>query len=186
MSVTVKDENLGHSLVYQGDVPLSWYVPDQPLDTARTLQLQNQNEEVLHTFLELGDIHTEVSEEQRENYPDLVRLESKVDLALKLLSQIYARDVNLPDLCSLTLGVDCAQWTDIQAPLVNQAIHLEIFLDTKYPRPLVFPALVQSVIKQKDDFNIVAMLEFPGEPVHFSLEKFIFRYHRRCIALSRR
>lgn len=186
MSISVKDDSLGRNLAYQGDLPLSWSVPEKPLDVARTLQLQNKNEEILHTFLELGGIHADVNEEPRENDSDLVRLESKIDLALKLLGQIYARGVDLPDLCSLTLGIDYAQWTDKQAPLVNQHIHLEIFLDSQYPRPLVFPALVQSVIKQKNDFNITVALEFPGEPVYFSLEKFIFRHHRRCIALLRK
>ncbi len=186
MSALTRDEQLGQGLAYQGDVPLRWYVPERRLDDARTLQLQNQNEEVLRTFLELGDAHTEVNEEQRDNYPDLVRLESKIDLVLKLLSQVYARDIHLPDVCSLTLGSAYAEWTDARAPSVNQHIHLEIFLDTNYPRPLLFPASVRKVTKQKDRFKVMAELEFPGELVHFSLEKFIFRHHRRSVALSRR
>ncbi len=180
------ENQLGHSLAYQDDVPLRWYLPEKALNDDQTLQLQNQNESVLCKLLELGDIHVDVSEESCENHTDLARLEFKVDLALELLNQIYIREINLPDLCSLTLNTACAEWVDAKPPAVNKRIHLEVFLDTKYPRPLVFPAIVQKVTEQNDHFKVTAELEFPGELVSDNIEKLIFRHHRRSIALSRR
>ncbi len=185
MNELAKDKQLGNNLTYQAEVPLRWHVPEQPLDASRTLQLQNQNEGALNTILELGNIHSEVNEEQRESFPDLARLEFKVDLALELLHQIYAREISLPDVCSLTLSTTYAEWVERQPPEEHQHIHLEIFLDPKYPRPLIFPALVQKVCAQNGCFKITVALEFPGEPVSESLEKLIFRHHRRSIALSR-
>ncbi|MCF6235238.1 MAG: PilZ domain-containing protein [Gammaproteobacteria bacterium] len=184
MNALIRGDQLGHSLTYQGDVPLRWYLPEKPLDAAQALQLQNKNESVLCKLLELDDIHVDVNDESRENHADLARLEFKVDLALELLNQLYMREINLPDVCPLTLNTAYAEWMDARSPSVNKYIHLEVFLDTKYPHSLVFPATVQSVIEKSGRFKVTAKLDFSGELVNESLEKLIFRHHRRSIAVS--
>ncbi len=182
----IVNNRFGHGLVYQGDIPLRWYLPEAPLDDAAVLQLQGRNEDVLHTLLEFSDINSESREEKHEYHPDLARIEAKVDLLLKLLNQVYMRGIILPDKSPLTLGSDYAKWFDVRAPAVGENIILECFLDFDYPRPLTFSVLVKEVTECDGRFKIEVSIDRPGEIVKQSLEKFIFRYHRRSIAaLSR-
>ena len=172
-------DSFGTGLVLEDRLPLRWRVAEAP-SVAPPLQLSN--EETLRVILSLDEHHVEASDENPEFAHEVQRLETKINLILELVSQVLARQLQLPESLPVRLSAQEIEWETATAPAVGSAVLIEAYVCPRYPRPLFLPATV----KDSSSGRVRAVFDELGAPVQDLLEKLIFRHHRRLIAAARR
>jgi hypothetical protein len=173
-------------LVYQGDIALRWRPPGAAPDTQEDARLAESNEHTLRVLLALDDHGPEAGDEGGELSQNFARLEFKLNLALDMVGELLAHYHDTPAPVSVRLGALGLSWKAQQALQPQQQGWVEIYLNARYPRPVVFAARVQEVKKLPDGFEITALFGNIGAAVRELLQKIIFRHHRRSIAVARR
>lgn len=176
---------LHRGLVYEGHLPLSWKaVPTLPGDNEMT-SLEYTNSEVLRTLFALESHPSDLGEDNEGKSQDLVRLDFKVNLLLDLVGQLLTQQLVIPEARELTLMANGILWQDTDPPPVASVLRIELYLNMRYPRPLVLHGRVQDIRQLPQ--NWTAEMEFyeQGESVREGLERFIFVQHRRTIAQNR-
>lgn len=172
-------DSFGAGLVLEDRLPLHWRVAEAP-DALSPLQLSN--EETLRVILSLDEHHVEASDENPEFAHEVQRLETKINLILELVSQVLARQLQLPEALPVRLSAHEIEWEAAVAPAAGSSVLLEIYACPRYPRPLFLPATV----KDSSGGRVRAVFDDLGAPVQDLIEKLIFRHHRRQIAATRR
>lgn len=172
-------ESFGTVLVLEESLPLRWRVSETP---AAAPHLLLSNEETLRVILSLDEHHVEASDENPEFAQEVQRLESKINLILELVSQVLARQLQLPEALPVRLSAHDIEWETAAAPAAGTPLLLEIYVCVRYPRPLYLPATVQTASAGR----VRAVFNDLGESVQELLERLIFRHHRRQIAATRR
>jgi hypothetical protein len=172
-------ESLGSGLVLEDRLPLRWHAFVSPVTSPHQ---HLSNEETLRVILSLDDHHVEASDENPEFAHEVQRLESKINLILELVSQVLARQLQLPEALPVRLSAHEIEWQTASALASGSPVLLEIYVSPRYPRPLFLPATV----KDSSGGRVRAVFDGLGEPVQDLLEKLIFRHHRRQIAATRR
>lgn len=178
-------DTLGSGLVLEEYLPLSCVVQNTPLDPQRIISLQNANERVLNTVIAVEDSRADVAEEHAGMANELQRMEFKLNLVLDLVSQVLLHSLPLPPRTAVRLGADRIEWGTKTAPTVGQAVIVELYLNTRFPRPVALPARVTGVDPRPQGAWVVAHFEQLGDVVTDIVEKLIFRSHRRRIASTK-
>jgi Atypical PilZ domain, cyclic di-GMP receptor len=178
-------DSLGSGLVLEEYLPVACVVQNSPLDPQRIVSLQNANERVLNTVIAVEDSHADVSEEYAGMANELQRMEFKINLVLDLVSQVLTHHLPLPPRAAVRLGADRIEWGTKTALSVGQALIIEVYLNSRFPRPVMLPARVESVEARPQGAWVVARFEQLGDTVTDVLEKMIFRSHRRRVASRR-
>lgn len=171
--------SLGRGLVLEERLPLRWRAAGPAGMTA--VHLQHDNEATLRALLSLDQHHIEVGEEGTEVAHELERLESKLNLVLDLLGQVLAHQLDIPPAVPVWLAAHQVEWQG-EPPAAPGGGVLELYLSTRYPRPLYLPATLHAA----GGGRVRATFGELGEPVQDLLEQLIFRHHRRQIAATRR
>jgi hypothetical protein len=178
-------DSLGSGLVLEEYLPLACVVQNAPLDPQRVVSLQNANERVLNTVTAIEESRAEVSDEYVGMANELQRIEFKLNLVLDLVSQVLLHNLPLPPRTAVRLGADRIEWGSRTAPAAGQSVIVELYLNTRFPRPVMLPAKVANVDERPQGAWVVARLEPLGDTVTDMLEKLIFRSHRRRVASDR-
>ncbi|HWR88595.1 MAG TPA: PilZ domain-containing protein [Acidiferrobacterales bacterium] len=172
-------DSIGTGLVLEDRLPLHWRVSETP---GAASHLQLSNEETLRVILSLDEHHVEASDENPEFAHEVQRLETKINLILELVSQVLARQLQLPEALPVRLSAHEIEWETAGALPTGSSVLLEIYVCTRYPRPLFLPATVQGFTGGRAR----AVFGDLGDVVQDLIEKLIFRHHRRQIAATRR
>ncbi|MEZ5499550.1 MAG: PilZ domain-containing protein [Steroidobacteraceae bacterium] len=125
----------------------------------------------------------EKSEETSKVAGDLLRIETKLNLALDLLGQLLAAYAPRPAAVPVRFNTVAACWSqpDLQTR-VGDVAQLDIFLRECLIQPLSLVGTVDSV----DSSGEISMqLQGNPEAVNDLIEKIVFRNHRRLVAGSR-
>lgn len=179
-------ENPGMELYYEDRLPLRCTVLDGAPDGARLARLQEESEEVLRVLSALDEHYPELTDEHPLVAHELQRFDFKLNLLLDLVSQVLTRHHPLPQPVPVKLGAQGLEWTAASPPPAAAWVELEIYLNPKYPSPLMLPAQVQDVRPAPGGALVTATFGALAESVQDWLGKTIFRHHRRQIALTRR
>ncbi len=175
----------GKALVYEDQVPLRWSPVEAPLPAAQLASLDQRNEEMLAFIAALEEYKGDGADDEHEPHrQELLRVEHKINLLLEMVGQLLARHADLPGAVPVRLSPGAIEWRSENAPAVGERLLLEIFINKKYPSPLVFPGRVRQVDAQDQGgaARIVVEFEQGSDAVTHALEKMIFRHHRRRIA----
>jgi len=172
-------DSFGTALVLEDRLPLHWRLPEM---SGATSYQQLSNEETLRVILSLDDYHVDVSDENPEFAHEVQRLETKINLILELVSQVLARQLQLPEALPVRLSAHEIEWETVTTPAIGSTVLIEAYVCPRYPRPLFLPATVKDSVGGR----VRAVFEDLGEPVQELIEKLIFRHHRRQIAATRR
>lgn len=177
---------LGGGLVFEELLPLTWIPGPLPqgLEAAR---LNADNYQLLGAESSLDEVR--VSEALKEESPallhELQRLEFKLNILLRLTAELASRSSPLPPAHPARLGAHGMEWSGAAAPPAGDSGLLQIFINPALPQPLKIPCIV--VGERTHNSERVAQLQFRelSEAVVESLQKLIFRHHRRLVKGAR-
>lgn len=174
-------DSVDDSLVFVGQVPTSIKpVPDIP--GASTLVVINErNEHTLRSSLIPNEpVEVDDSDEITQH---LKRQETKLDLLLDLVTELMARQNQIPQDIEIRLTARGIDWQGGDGEFSQgDCVEVKVYITPSVPRPLTFYGRVVSD-SQQDRHSV----EFSGvsRPVTDLLEKILFRHHRRAVAQSR-
>ena len=177
-------ENQG--LIYEGLLPFRWLPIDgntSPLDLAK---FDANNDEVLRFIDVLDELPNESSVEHSNINQELAKIEVKFDLLLNLVTQLLSVYFPLPSPVHVKLTPSGLQWISTEAINPGEYGQIEIYMSSRCPRALVFPARIELNEKDGAEYRISAQFSEMSGSIRERLERLIFRHHRRGVALARR
>jgi Atypical PilZ domain, cyclic di-GMP receptor len=174
-------------LLLEDLLPVHWRGSDSEISHLDVAKFDGKNEEVLRFIEVLEEFPNEFGGEHSPLNQELLRVEIKFDLLLSLVSQLLGVYFPLPAPVRVRLTPIGIQWTSNEAVGLGSLGFVEIYLSTRCPRPLTFPARVENIEKdEQQGYRVSALFKELSGPVRERLEKMIFRHHRRGVALARR
>jgi atypical PilZ domain-containing cyclic di-GMP receptor len=173
-------------LAFEDRLPLTWQILKSPPEAMDLANLQIANQEILCVVLSLEEHPSDSADDYAAGAEDLARIDFKLNLLLDLVGQLIVRQIALPASVPVKLTPTEIRWESAEALEVGSTVRIEVYLTHQYPRPLVLVGRVSGVQRVPDGFDIAVGLEGLSEAVQQSIEKLIFRHHRRLIAHSRR
>lgn len=171
-------------LAYAGELRLEWRpLPNLPA-AEESMRLRDANLTVLSLVAAVEEHRTESSEEESALGVDLLRLDAKLNLLLELMQRMAARDRELPARRALRLNAHgIALPADAAAPTPDSMVVVCIHLEACRAMPL---ELVARVMALPDPGWILLAFVEQGAAMEEALDRLVFRYHRRQVAIERR
>jgi len=168
-------------LAYEGELRIEWR-PLAALPAGEALmRLRDANLTVLNLVSAVEEHRADGADD--DGAGELVRLDAKVNLLLELVQRLVARDQLPPAGMRVRFnahGVSIAQSERLVGePLVNVYIHL----DACRAMPLELPA---QVVPLPNTTQVLLAFHDIGPAIEEALDRLVFRYHRRQIAIDRR
>jgi len=175
------------NITFDDCLPVNWERLEKLPSEGEQHRHTRANEELLQSLL-LRDDAPQDSEEVDliSGHEHFKRLETRLDLLLSLVTEMMTADGKLPPAQAVTLGAGglCVHIPEgVSDNLQKDALlKIQLYLDPTFPRPLTM--CVQIVDIQAQSFTVsFSLLE---ERLQDLLDKYVFRQHRRAIALARR
>ncbi len=145
------------------------------------------NADVIRNCAGFDDARTEARDDAAPApSPELARMELKLNALFDMVGLLLAQSVELPDAVDCVIQRDGLQWRcahDI--PRIGDLVHLSLYLNRRYLRPLEIGARVERV-SDEQPARVSARFFDLDDSVGDGLVKIIFREHRRGVAQSRR
>jgi len=177
---------LGQGLVYEDMLPLRWRMLDSRHTTLELGRLQDNNDDVLRIIGVLDERLSESGEEHAPLSQEMVRVETKLNLLLALLGQLFTLHYPQPPIKPVKLSAGNVEWVAEEGARIGDYGVVELYLSPRCPRPLIFPGSVVKAEPVAQGYSIGVDFGDLSDVVRERLEKIIFRHHRRGIALARR
>ena len=178
----------GDCLVFEGAFALRWKeLPDLP----QQIQFARQNaanETILRSVSAMEEYRSSVvQDDQLGVEADIARLDNKLNVLLSMVSELIKKEHDIPEAVPVLLSVQAIEWWSEKEPMLGENIQLELYINNSYPTPLLLSGKVEMVENLEEGiFHVVVNFMGMNEAVTDQFEKFIFRHHRRGVALSRR
>jgi hypothetical protein len=181
-------ETVLDNISFADQLPIEWVrVPELP-SAGEMQRVYCANEEILQNLLLRDDavsLDTDEGEEESA-HEHFKRLETRLDLLLSLMTEMMSRNGSLPPQRTVTISGRglCVHFQDDVSVDVSKGalLKIDLYLDPQFPRPVTLYAQVVDV--QARAFT-VGYCPFEAR-MQDLLDKYVFRQHRRAIALARR
>lgn len=171
-------------VVVEEKFPLQWMHFQEEPRTMEHLRRITANEEALRAISLMEELRLDLKEEH-ERSSDIQRIESKVNIVLDLVALLARQSGQLPPIYPTRLAAAFIEWQSSAAPQDGQSVIVQVYLSAKYPRPVQLVGIAETA-SADSIFNCRVNLTSAGEVQQDLLEKYIFRQHRRQVALERR
>jgi hypothetical protein len=182
-------EALSNGLIIEDKYPLTWRRLDEAPTSSELTRLFSHNCQILNVLLSLDEKDHAFEAEQDALTREIKLLDDKLNLVLNMLGQLLARESNLPTALPVCLGPKGLQYllpAERTAPPESGHLYqLDVFLDSRFPQPVSLVCKMSLEGNSEAGNLLLAIFQDVGLGVEELLEKFIFRHHRRTIALSR-
>lgn len=113
---------------------------------------------------------------------EVERLETKLNLLIQLVNQLLEASKPLPEKQKLVLSNHSLCWDQDKSLAVDMLVQLTIYIEPSFPQPI---KLYARVTENKGDKVKVVFVNL-DEQEEEMLSKWVFRLHRRTIAMSKR
>lgn len=171
-------------LAYAGELRLEWRVLQTAPSNEELVRLRDANLTVLNLVAAVEEHRTDAGDEEAASGLDLLRLDAKLNLLLELMQRMAARDREPPARRPLRFNAHgVALPADAAAPALESLVAVCIHLDACRAMPLELPARV--IALPDPGWRLLAFIE-PGPAMEEALDRLVFRYHRRQVAIERR
>jgi hypothetical protein len=182
----VPESFLGDGLIFEESLPVAW--TPGPLAEGLTLaRLNADNHQLLGAESSLDEVrvHEALKDESPALIHELQRLEYKVNILLRLASELALRNSGLPAAQRVRLTSRALEWFGDTTPAVGSTGLLAIYVNAALPQPVKIPCVVAGERVQGDSRAV--QMRFTGltDAVVEQLDKLIFRHHRRLVAGAR-
>lgn len=187
MSVGKEQDPLSAGLVMEAVMPLAWQsetgVRNEKWGLTPNSGFSEKNERLLRVAL-LSDEHQPERVDEEAGHPgELLRIESKLDLVLELLSELLATSGAALHTRSVHLTARGLEWVEPgPVPAADSMVIVSLLPDPGLPRPLSFSARVLQVSPEAQGSRVRVQFEVAGDAATELLERLIFRHHRRQVA----
>jgi len=178
-------DSLTSGLVYEDIIALRWSVNKSVPSPVELAHMRESNEQILRIIYFLDEYYVEGAEEHSISQ-ELARMDFKLNLLLDLVGEVLAYYHDIPKRLPTRLSTQTIEWETNQPPPLNSQVTLELYLNPKYPHPLLLPGQVRIINPAGSSFWVTVALDTLDEITQEWLEKIIFRHHRRQVALIRR
>lgn len=178
------------NIAFNDNLPVSWEpLPALPTEGEQH-RFQRENEELLQNFLLRDEAPSQGDDdlESISGHEHFQRLETRLDLLLSLVTEMMTADGKLPPAKSVMIGAHGLRVHASEAEIADTDLEkavllkIQLYLDPQFPRPLTLCAKLVDL--QPQSFTVsFSPLE---ERLQDLLDKYVFRQHRRAIALARR
>lgn len=181
------NDNIGQrfaqQLAFEGELHVEWR-PLSALPTGEALmRLRDANLTVLNLVSAVEEHRADGSDDDTGGAGELVRLDAKVNLLLELVQRLVAGDQRPPARLAVRFnahGLSVARTADLAGA---QWVSVFIHLDACRAMPLELPA---QVLALPDQARLLLAFQDIGPAIEEALDRLVFRYHRRQIAIERR
>jgi len=173
----------GDGLIFEDLLPLAW-TPGALPQGVLLGRLNADNQQLLGAESSLDEVrvHEALKDESPALLHELQRLEFKLNVLLRLTSDLAKRSSHLPPACQVKLWSGGLEWLGDEVPQVGSTGIVDLYISASLPQPLRLPASV--IGGRADAEHRAAQLQFVGlsDAVVDLIEKLIFRHHRRLVA----
>lgn len=179
-----KQRSFGEGVSYEDSIPLSWEKIDGLPDASQLARLNEVDEQLLRL---LASVESRHDSDDSAASSDLTRLELKLDMILELIGQLRQDQMELPHKVNITMYSNGLEWVSPQSTglELKDRINLSLFLDPALPRPLQLPGIIIQCHQTEAGESCFLLFDGLGESVQDSIQRLIFRHHRRAIALKK-
>ena len=178
----------GDSLLFEGAFALRWKtLPDLPKQI-RFARQNAGNETILRSVSAMEEYRGSTGQDEETGVEaDIARIDNKLNVLLSMVSELIKQQRDIPEAVPVLLSVQAIEWWSEMAPDADEYIQLELHINPSYPSPLLLTGKVEMVESLGEGISHV-VVNFMGmnAAVIDQFEKFIFRHHRRGVAMSRR
>jgi hypothetical protein len=177
---------LGDGLIFDEPLPVVWTAG--PLAEGPALvRLNVDNHQLLGAESSLDEVrvHEALKDESPALVHELQRLETKVNILLRLTAELSLRNSGAPAATRVRLTPRALEWFTEETPATGATGLLSLYIHPAVSQPLRIPC-VASGERTLDSLRAV-QFRFAGlsDAVVEQLEKLIFRHHRRLVAGAR-
>lgn len=163
----------------------SWHADSQalawPVPEALLQRLAERNAAALATVSALEERRADSADDDEPVMQELLRLDAKLNALIDMISRVSLAGADLPPRQMLSFNAIGAVVPDALAG-AGEALLLRLRFDACPSVPLELPARVDR--RFGDGRTFVAFLSL-GDGIAASLERFVFRHHRRKVAGAR-
>jgi hypothetical protein len=177
---------LGDGLKFEDSLPVAWGPGPLP-DSVLLARLNADNHQLLGAESSLDEVRVPdaLKDESQALIHELQRLEFKLNVLLRMTADLARRSNTLPPPRHIKLSAAGMEWIGADAPALGSTGVVDVYINTTLPQPLRLPATV--VGTRAHSASAASQMQFSGlsDQVVDSIEKLIFRHHRRLVAGSR-
>lgn len=186
--MTSNSKLTNEGLTFSGQFPVMLQQLDHPPSVDERLSFDARNLALLKTFSTPDYFHREIDSELEGLKVEIQGLNSKLNLIQELLTQLLMKHETLPSSSLIKLGiskliiVNKNEWE----VFADDNVVADLYLFEDLPRPLTVFGKVKS-LSILEDFRHSAEINLDplSEGVDSLLGRFIFRQHRREVAMKR-
>jgi len=175
-------------ITFNDCLPMDWEVLAALPSEGEQYRDHRANEKLLKNLLLKDEVTSQEGDEAEvvSGHEQFERLEARLDLLLNLVTEMMINNRRLPTQRAVTFGAHglCVQsGGDAVASLENDSLlKVRLYPDPHFPHPLILYAQLVDVQVQSFTVNFCPL----EERLQDQLDKYIFRQHRRAIALARK
>lgn len=162
-----------------------WHADSEPLPwpppTALLQALTERNAATLATIAALEERRADTSDEDNPVVQELARLDAKLTALVDIVDRLVLPDSQLPPRRTIRFNALGAV-TPVELAPVDGGWLLRLRFDVCRSVPLELPGYVA---RRFDDGHVFLAFQTLGESVAASLERLVFRQHRRKVAVAR-
>lgn len=186
MHIEPQDSPL-ENIAFSDNLPMDWEVLSVLPSDGERHRYQRANEELLQNLLLLDEAPQETEESDLVgDHEHFKRLETRLDLLLSLVTEMMTADGKLPPPKAVTLGARglCVEIPEGVCDTLqkNALLKIRLYLNPQFPRPLTLCCQLVDTQPQ----SLTVSFNPLEERLQDLLDKYVFRQHRRAIALARR
>jgi hypothetical protein len=184
------EDPLKDNLVCRQVIPLRWHKLNERMTDNQWMLIQNDNQRLMEVLLSGEDLIDIEQQRDKELYKEIRKLDAKLNLLMGWLGQIIGQQQPTPAPQSVNLSSKGLQFhSNLHGGTViaeNDELFMELFLEPRYPQPFIVVAKVIGVHPQNDGREFSVRFTQLSEQSQLWLDKYIFRLHRRQVALTRK
>lgn len=174
MDTHQSSSNMG--LTFKAQLPLRWRV----IEDAENYNVPD-NSRFIHILPVLDEPESYSADFKTPN-AEIARLETKLDLVLEMLGEVFQQRKPLPNNIPFQLSARGITWLEAEPPAKDTQLELQIYLSPQLFVPLYLGAQVTTVEDMGTTHRVQANFLPMEESLQDWLEKYIFRQHRREVA----
>lgn len=152
-----------------------------PLSATQAQHLAERNANTLSILAALEERRVELADDDSPVMQEMLRLDAKLTALLDMVNRLLTPNGALPQRRWLRFNALGAVLPSVVLPEADSVL-LRLRFDTCSSLPLELPA---RALRRFDDGNTFLMFEQLGDGVSASLERLVFRHHRRKVAGNR-